>query len=64
MLQEVLVYIIVFLAVGGAICYMRKKLRAMKKNTEEHACTDCPLRSSCSKPLTGKLACDEGVANQ
>lgn len=39
MVQTVIVYIIILLAICGAVYYLRKKLRGMKKGSD---CTSCP----------------------
>ncbi len=49
-IQEILVYVIVVLAVGGAARYGYRKIKALRKNK---ACNGCPLKDGCEK-MKGK----------
>lgn len=52
-MQEILVYVIIALAVAGAVRYSYRKINALKKNKDDHACDACPLKDSCEK-MKGK----------
>lgn len=61
MVQTVIVYIIILLAICGAVYYLRKKLRGMKKGSDCTSCSSCPLKEKCSRPVqdrnTGSGCC-------
>ncbi len=61
MIQTIIVYIIILFAIGGAIYYLRKKLRGLKKGKDCNSCAGCPLKEKCSKPAqdrnTGSGCC-------
>jgi len=54
MWQTVIVYGIVWLAVGGAVWVLARKLRALRRNEEDGGCGDCPLKEQCRKPEKGR----------
>lgn len=47
MLQDIIVYIVVAGALGGAGYYLCRKLRALKKNSSGGGCSECPLKDHC-----------------
>ena len=54
MIQTIIVYIIILFAIGGAIYYLRKKLRGLKRGKDCSSCVGCPLKEKCSKPAQGR----------
>lgn len=60
MLQTIIVYIIILLAICGAIYYLRKKLRNLKKGQNCSSCSDCPLKEKCSKPIQDRNTTENG----
>lgn len=54
MIQTIIVYIIILFAIGGAIYYLRKKLRGLKRGKDCSSCSGCPLKEKCSKPAQGR----------
>lgn len=53
-MQSILVYIIVAVALFGAVRYGYRKIKALKNRKEGNACSDCPLKKNCTKNLTGQ----------
>lgn len=51
MLQEIVVYFVLVVALGATAYYIRRKLRALKRNTDHEACSECPLKKGCQKKL-------------
>ena len=47
MLQDICVYIIVALALGGLGCHIYRKLKALKSNKGGLVCGSCPLKKDC-----------------
>lgn len=54
MWQTVIMYVIVLLAAGGAVWYLVRKLRALRRNDASGGCGDCPLKAQCRKPEKGQ----------
>ena len=54
MIQTIIVYIIILFAIGGAIYYLRKKLRGLKRGKDCSSCSGCHLKEKCSKPAQGR----------
>lgn len=58
MVQYILVYIIIGLAVIGALRFLYRKLKAFKKNKTCENCAACPLKEKCTGiPPKGKDCC-------
>lgn len=49
MLQAVVVYILILLALGGLGHYVYRKLKALRKDKGNAGCDACPLKDSCAK---------------
>lgn len=49
MYQHFIVYILIILAIGGAIRFIYRKLRTFKKENCDSVCQTCPLKKNCSK---------------
>lgn len=58
MLQSIVVYVIVLLAVAGAISYLYRKFKALRKGRRTgSACEECPLKNNCTKPAAARSDC-------
>lgn len=58
MVQYIIVYIIIGLAVIGALRFLYRKLKAFKKNKTCENCAACPLKEKCTGiPLKEKDCC-------
>lgn len=51
MLQDIIVYIIIALALLGACRFGYRKIQALKKKRSCTDCISCPLKNECSKPM-------------
>ncbi len=49
MIQNIIVYILIAIALGGASRYTYRKLRALRKNKTCEECSACPLKEECTK---------------
>lgn len=54
MIQTIIVFIIIFLALCGVVYYLRKKLRSLKKGRDCSSCSGCPLKEKCSGIVPGQ----------
>lgn len=49
MLQSILVYIIIALALGGLGRHIFRKIRILRKSKDTSECSSCPLKNNCVK---------------
>lgn len=57
MIQNIFVYIIVGLAVLGAVRITCQKLKAFKKNKSCDGCKSCPLKTDCTAEKEKNNSC-------
>lgn len=58
MYQSIFVYIIIAVALIGAVRYLWRKLQALKKNKPTSPCSSCPLKDRCASSVKpGEKGC-------
>ncbi len=55
--QKIIVYIIIGIAVMGALRFCYRKLKAFKKNKVCEDCRSCPLKNKCKMEKNNSSCC-------